>query len=161
MCLEADWPAASLTTKRFGNVKLWCFLYRMFNTLRLRQNGCHFANNIFECIFLNQNVWISIKISLEFVPKGSSDNTLALVQIMAWRHYRNKWWFVYWHICASLGLNELKNQIQSHILAGEIRSVTSYLVISWCIKHLISSHTSDPWAWPLLTWFYWHYSMDK
>ena len=26
--------------------------------------------DIFKCIFLNENVWISIKISLKFVPKG-------------------------------------------------------------------------------------------
>ena len=29
-----------------------------FNTLRPRQNGCHFPDNIFKCIFLNENVWI-------------------------------------------------------------------------------------------------------
>ena len=26
------------------------------NTLRLRQNGCHFSDDIFKCIFLNENV---------------------------------------------------------------------------------------------------------
>ena len=31
------------------------------NTLRPKQKGCHFADN-FKCIFLNENVWISIKI---------------------------------------------------------------------------------------------------
>ena len=55
------------------------------NTLRLRQNGRNFADNIFKCIFLNENVWISIKISLNFVPKGPINNIPALVQIMAWR----------------------------------------------------------------------------
>ena len=34
------------------------------NTLRPRQNGRHFADDIFKCIFLNENVWIPIKISL-------------------------------------------------------------------------------------------------
>ena len=33
------------------------------NTLRPRQNGCHFADYIFTCIFFNENVWISIIIS--------------------------------------------------------------------------------------------------
>ena len=55
------------------------------NSLRPRQNGRHFADDIFKCIFLNENVWIPIKISLKFVPKGpinkyssiSSDNGLA------------------------------------------------------------------------------------
>ena len=55
-----------------------------FNKLRPRQNGCHFTDDIFKCIFLNENVWISIKISLSFVPKGSINNISALVQIMAW-----------------------------------------------------------------------------
>ena len=30
-------------------------------------------------IFLNENVWIQIKISLKFVPKGLINNILALV----------------------------------------------------------------------------------
>ena len=43
-----------------------------------------FADNIFKCIFLNENIWILIKISLTFVPKGLINNIPALVQIMAW-----------------------------------------------------------------------------
>ena len=83
-----------------------------FNTLRPRQYGRHFPDDIFKYIFLNENIRISIKISLKFVPKGSITNIPALVQIMAWRrpgasHYLNQWWIVYWHIYASLGLNEL------------------------------------------------------
>ena len=35
----------------------------------LTQNGRHFPDNIFKCIYLNGNVWISMKISLKFVPK--------------------------------------------------------------------------------------------
>ena len=55
------------------------------NTLRPRQDGRHFADDIFKCIFLNENVWIPIKIWLKFVPKGRINNMPALVQIMAWR----------------------------------------------------------------------------
>ena len=55
------------------------------NTLRPRQNGRHFPDDIFKRIFLNENVWISLKISLKFVPKGPINNIPALVQIMAWR----------------------------------------------------------------------------
>ena len=55
-----------------------------FNTLGPRQNGRHFADDIFKCIFVNENVWIPIKISLKFVPKGPINNMPALVQIMAW-----------------------------------------------------------------------------
>ena len=36
-------------------------------------------------IFLNDNHCMFIAISLKFVPKGSIDNKLELVQIMAWR----------------------------------------------------------------------------
>ena len=56
-----------------------------FNTLRPRQNGRHFADDIFKCIFLNENVWIPIKFSLKFVPKGPINNIPSLVQIMVWR----------------------------------------------------------------------------
>ena len=49
-------------------------LNRVFNTLRPRQNGRHFADDIFKYIFLNENAWISLKISLKFVPKGPINN---------------------------------------------------------------------------------------
>ena len=45
---------------------------------------------IFNSIFLNENVWTLIKISLKFVPKGLINNIPALVQIMAWRHPGDK-----------------------------------------------------------------------
>ena len=40
----------------------------LVNTLRPKQNGRHFADDILKCIFLNENVWIPIEISLKFVP---------------------------------------------------------------------------------------------
>ena len=54
-------------------------------TLRPKPNGRHFPDNIFKSIFLNENVYISIKISLKFVPRDhininsstGSDNGLA------------------------------------------------------------------------------------
>ena len=61
-----------------------------FNSLRPRQNRRYFADVVFKCIFLNENVWIPIKISLKFVPKGPINNILALVQIMAWRRTGDK-----------------------------------------------------------------------
>ena len=54
------------------------------NTLRLRQNGRHFPDVIFKYIYLNENVLISVKISLKFVPKDPINNIPALVPIMAW-----------------------------------------------------------------------------
>ena len=56
-----------------------------FSTLRPRPNGRHFADDTFKRIFLNENVWISLKISLKFVPRVRINNIPALVQIMAWR----------------------------------------------------------------------------
>ena len=57
-----------------------------FNTLRPRQNGRHFS----KCIFLNENVWIVIKISMKFVLKSPINNIPALVQMMAWHRPGNK-----------------------------------------------------------------------
>ena len=55
------------------------------NTLSPRQNGRRFAGDLFKYIFLNENVWILIKISLKFVPKDPINNIPALVRVMAWR----------------------------------------------------------------------------
>ena len=49
------------------------------NTLRPRQNGRYFADDIFRCNFVNEKFCILIKISLKFVPKGLIDNNPALV----------------------------------------------------------------------------------
>ena len=56
----------------------------LFNTLRPRQNGRHFPDDIFKCIFLNESVWISINISLMFVLGGPINDIPALLQVMAW-----------------------------------------------------------------------------
>ena len=58
--------------------------------LRPRQNGRHIADDIFGWIFLNENVWISIKIPLKFVAKDPIKNMAALVQIMARRRPGDK-----------------------------------------------------------------------
>ena len=73
------------------SAKMLAYLsWQLVNTLRLRQNGRHFADYIFKCISLNENVWIPIKNSLKFVPKGPTNNIPALFQIMAWRRPGNK-----------------------------------------------------------------------
>ena len=48
------------------------------------------SDNIFKRIFLNENIKISIQISLKFVPNGPIDNKSALVQVMAWRQTGDK-----------------------------------------------------------------------
>ena len=87
----------------------------MLNTLRLRQNGRRFADDTFKRIFFNENVRISIKISLKFVPRGPINIIPALVQIMAWCRPGDKPlsepMLVF--VNASLGLNELNMLILS------------------------------------------------
>ena len=60
------------------------------NSLRPRQNGRHFPDDILKCIFLNENIWISLTISLKCVRKVRINNIPSLVQIMAWRRPGDK-----------------------------------------------------------------------
>ena len=60
------------------------------NTLRPRQDGRHFPDDIFKCIFLNENARISHNKWLKFVPKVQVNNISALIQIMAWRRSGDK-----------------------------------------------------------------------
>ena len=62
----------------------------ILNILTPRQNGLHFADDSLKRIFINENVRISIKISLKFVPKCPINNIQALVRIMAWRRPGDK-----------------------------------------------------------------------
>ena len=69
----------------------------LFNTLRPGQNGWHFTDNIFKSNLLTKNIWISIRISLKFVPKGQSNNIPALARIwlgadQATSRYLYQWW---------------------------------------------------------------------
>ena len=41
-----------------------------YQYIEVRLNGCHCADDIFECNFFNENCCISITISLKYVPKG-------------------------------------------------------------------------------------------
>ena len=63
---------------------------RRYNTLKPRQSGRHFPDGICKLIFFNENMWLSVKISLRFVPRGPINNIPALVQIMAWRRSGDK-----------------------------------------------------------------------
>ena len=90
------------------------YMLQYVNRLKPRQNGRHFPDDILKCIFLNENVYISIKFSLKFVPRGSINNIPAIVQIMAWRRPGDKplsepivFSLVYWRIYASPSLHVL------------------------------------------------------
>ena len=90
-----------------------------FNTLRPRQNGRHYSDGIFKCILLNDDVWISLKVSLKFVPKVRINNIVAFVYMMAWRrpcHHLNQLCLYYLRMYASLGFNELnKSFLHFHL----------------------------------------------
>ena len=97
-----------ISDSRHGDLKFFLMSFKHWP----RWNGQHFADSIFKCIFSNENVLISIKISLKFVPKGPINNIPALLRWwlgadQAISHYLNHWWF--YHQCkyASLSLNEL------------------------------------------------------
>ena len=62
----------------------------VFNTLRPKQNGRHFADDTFKCIFFNEIILISLKISLKHVLKRRINNIPTLVQIMACRRPGDK-----------------------------------------------------------------------
>ena len=90
-------------------------LTRNLNTLRPRLDGCQLPDDIFKCIFLNENIWISIVISPKFVPKAPIKNIPSLVQIMGLRRsgdkpFLNQRWSVYWRMYASLRRNELRHK---------------------------------------------------
>ena len=82
----------------------------IINILRPRHNGHRFPD-ILKWIFVNGNVWISIKINLKIVPSVPINNIPALVQIMAWLRpdvmlLSDQWWLIYWRKYASLCLNK-------------------------------------------------------
>ena len=61
-----------------------------FNTYRPSHNGKHFADSIFKCIFLNENVWILIQIVLKFVPMIPINKKSAMLQITTLSQRSNK-----------------------------------------------------------------------
>ena len=68
---------------RMQPVDTWACNVRL-NTFRPSHGGRHFTDDIWKCIFLNANLWISIKIWLKIILTGPINNIPALVQIMAW-----------------------------------------------------------------------------
>ena len=82
------------------------------------QNGCHFTDDTFKSIFLNENVRISIKIPRKFIAKVQL--TISQHWFRYWlgadqatSHYLSQWWLDYRRIYAPLGLNELSVIVQT------------------------------------------------
>ena len=68
--------------------QVWSLPQERPSSQKPRQNGHHFTDCIFKCIFCNENVWILI--SLKFFPNCPINNIPALVQIMAWHQPGDK-----------------------------------------------------------------------
>ena len=83
---------------------LWDEMSKL-NILRLRQDGRHFPDDIFKCIFLDKKEWSLIKFSLKFISNGE----LTIFQHwfrwwlgagQATSHCVNQWWWIYWRMYA-------------------------------------------------------------
>ena len=59
--------------------------FNTVNTLRPKQSGRHFADDIFKSIFVNENVWISLNISLKFVLTVPIDNNPSFITMTSYR----------------------------------------------------------------------------
>ena len=76
-----------ITSNEMRNMSIYL---QYLNTLRPKQNGRRFPDDILKRIFLNENCLILMKISLKSIAKGPINHILALVQIMAWRRSGDK-----------------------------------------------------------------------
>ena len=134
----------------------------LYNTLRPGQNGSHFADAIFKCIFMNENGWIPIKISLKFVPKGPINNITALVQIMAWRQPGDKplsepiMVRLPTHICVTWPqwVNNVKVEIPVRFVpnAPVDNKLALTQVMAWRQTiQLTSQNLNWSWCWPIST----------
>ena len=67
--------------------ELLCWYFTTFNTLSLRWNCHHFADDIFKFIFPYESVCVltNVKISLKFIPLCTIGNKWSLVRVMTWR----------------------------------------------------------------------------
>ena len=96
-----------LSSLRCNSTEIGMTSLMLFNTLRPRQNGCHFADDTFKCIFFTESIRIWIKISLKFVLRVPINNILALVSLMAGRRPGDKLLFepmmvrLWTHICVT------------------------------------------------------------
>ena len=75
------WVSFFMRTYSPKLAQIYMFQFNV-NTMKPRQNYCHFTDDIFTCIFFNENAWISLKISLKFVLKFQFNNIPALDQKM-------------------------------------------------------------------------------
>ena len=83
---------------------------QLLHTFRPRKNGPHFADDVFKRIFLSENYFISIQISLKYVPSSLIINMQPLSEPMGS--------LVNWRIYAALSPNELMSLQLWHMHHG-------------------------------------------
>ena len=114
----------------------------------LRQNGRQFADDIFKCIFLHENVRVSIKSSLKLVPEGPVDKISALVRIMALSPDRRQ--AIIWikdvlicrRIFASLCLDELRDELARSVCDRAYRYIAT-----WLVSGIVGSNDNGNFPW--------------
>ena len=130
------------------------------NILRLRQNGCHFRDDNFKSIFLNENLCIFIQISLKYVPKGAIDkHSIGSHNGLAPSHYMYQWrsslLMRLIHICAtpSQRVNPLwpseairrqgTESTLAQVMACCLMAPSHYLNQCWLIINKVLWHSSE------------------
>ena len=126
------------------------------NTLRPRQNGRHFADDSFNCIFLNENCWVFIQVSPNFVRNDP---------FHIFQHWSGLWrvacsaiiWTNDWIVCG----NRRRSLRWRHIgaMASQITSLTIVYSIVYSgadqRKHQSSaSPVNYPHKWPVTRWMF-------
>ena len=122
----------------------------------------------YKCIFLNENAWISLKISLEFVPKVPINNIPALVQIMAWHRPGDKPLFKPMMVSLLMHICVIRPQWVNPILLHQVditdgptrgpwsaNTQTSYIALPYSSKLRV-------YDWDHVTvWIQWQYLWDQ
>ena len=70
----------------------------LFIEMMMRRNERHFADVIFNCIFVDANYFLLVDISLKFVSKGLINSMQALCERVAWCQTSNKPLHIYIYI---------------------------------------------------------------
>ena len=100
-----------------------CLYWLTLNSSPPEQNGCHFADDVFKYIFVDEK---SSQILLKFVPEGPIDNNTALVQVLGTRqaasHYLNQCYLPssLMHICGTRGrwVKQLGHFLQTNFISS-------------------------------------------
>ena len=129
-----------------------------FNKLRPRQSGRHFLD-FFKSILVNENVWISIEISLNFVSNYPLNNIPVLVQVwlgadQATSHCLNQWWstlLTHKRVnppqCAQLPKTIAQYECDERHEAVNLEEFVCGILINgdhqWCYEHTIREMTTS------------------